>query len=117
MHLPIQTTLQVSMELVKYWQAQNTFMLARDVQYLSLATDKTRILGLSIESTAVADPKNQAMWCFPVVDLCLRKVGRCNMSFAGLPIVLRHSLRDRTPQSERRSVLLSQWLPVHSHRR
>lgn len=54
--------------LVRYHQAQlRTFETVP--QYLSLASDKSRVLGTTLMQTSLTLPDNRALWCFPVV-LC-----------------------------------------------
>ena len=60
------TTEEAAVELSKYRQAQ-TKMLSGHLRHMALATDKSRVLGMSLLSTAVTLPTNQACWLFPVV--------------------------------------------------
>ena len=60
------THAQVSCELVKYWQMQQATM-RRGVYHLSMASDKSRVLGMTLLNTAIVFPDNSAFWCFPAV--------------------------------------------------
>ena len=62
----IATPAQVSCELVKYWQMQQATM-RRGVYHLSMASDKSRVLGMTLLNTAMVFPDNSAFWCFPAV--------------------------------------------------
>ena len=56
---------EASVQLTKYRQALKR--LLANQKYIALATDKSRVLGLSLLSTCVSLPNNEACWLFPVV--------------------------------------------------
>lgn len=66
---------QVNSELLKYLQAQQ-LMSSPMPMMLSLASDKSRVHGLSLCSTVLALPSGQAAWAFPVVLHVSGLVGR-----------------------------------------
>lgn len=64
------TTVQQSAELLRHWQVAESF-LVNIPQFLSLASDKSRVLGKSLQVTALLTPDNIGIWTFPVVRLQL----------------------------------------------
>ena len=65
MHFVVITD-EISMELCKYQQAQCRLM-NKKITHMALSTDKARVLGFSLQSTAISLPDNQALWLLPVV--------------------------------------------------
>lgn len=59
---------KVSSELVRYWQGVEDHFSATP-QFLSLCSDKSRVLSQSLLSTVVVTPTNVAAWAFPIVPL------------------------------------------------
>lgn len=57
---------EISAELLRYWQIHES-RLAQGPLHLSLASDKSRVLGKTLLSTALVTPDNVGCWCFPVV--------------------------------------------------
>lgn len=58
----------VSNELFRHWQAQQERFEVRPTM-VSMASDKSRVLGQSLLSSLFVLPDNTATWAFPVVEL------------------------------------------------
>ena len=56
----------ISTSLARYSEAQ-TNHFAIQPQYLSISSDKSRVLGRSLLSTVVSQPDGSASWAFPAV--------------------------------------------------
>lgn len=60
------TTMQMSTELLRYWQAGEA-LLAHTPQFLTIAPDKSRVLGRTLSVSAIITNDNIGIWAFPVV--------------------------------------------------
>lgn len=61
---------QLNGQLVRYLDSQRE-LFVRPPTMLSLASDKSRVHGLSLMSMVIALPNDAASWCMPVVPLGL----------------------------------------------
>ncbi len=58
---------QLNAMVLKYWSAQQDFTRDEDMSFLSLASDKSRVLGLSLMNTCLVTSSGRGMWCIPAV--------------------------------------------------
>ena len=60
---------ELHVAVLKYWESQKAFCKRQDITCLSVASDKSRVLGMSLLNTCMVVPGNLACWCFPVVPM------------------------------------------------
>lgn len=114
---------QVTAHLVKYLQAQRD-KLRLPVRYLSVASDKSRVLGCSLLSTAIATLDNSASWAFPLAIGRSRGLGSLSLPAAACqgPAISVHvpgaavvSGPEMVLQSRSTSISLHVYFPAVSH--